>query len=75
MQLLLGVEVGEQRAFLGEAIDVRRLVAHYTEVVGADVVDADVVAPDDEDVRLSLRDLCERRRPQGGGTQAGEDRS
>ena len=50
---LLGVEVGEQRAFLGEAIDVGRLVAHHTEVVGADVVDADVVAPDDEDVRLS----------------------
>ena len=57
---LLGVEVGEQRAFLREAIDVGRLVAHHAEVVGADVVDADVVAPDDEDVRLlaGLLRLC-----------------
>ena len=62
---LLRVGVGEQRAFLGEAIDVGRLVAHDAEVVGADVVDADVVAPDDEDVRLFLRGLRERWRATG----------
>ena len=49
---LLRVGVGEERAFLRDAVDVRRLVAHDAEVVGADVVDADVVAPDDEDVGL-----------------------
>ena len=49
---LLAVPVGEQRAFLRDAVDVRRLVAHHALVVGADVPVADVVAPDDEDVRL-----------------------
>src|SRR5262249_58973618 len=57
---LLGVEVGEQRALLGDAIDVGGAVTHATQAVGADVVDADVVAPDDEDVGLE-RLLCERR--------------
>ena len=37
---------------LGDAVDVGRLVAHHAVVVGADVELADVVAPDDEDVRL-----------------------
>ena len=36
---LLRVGVGEQRAFLGDAVDVRRLVAHDAQAVGADVVD------------------------------------
>ena len=36
---LLRVGVGEERAFLRDAVDVRRLVAHHAEVVGADVVD------------------------------------
>ena len=39
---------------LGDAVDVRRLVAHHAHVVGADVELADVVAPDDEDVGLLL---------------------
>src|SRR5262245_8022945 len=55
---LLRVGVGEQRAFLREAIDVGRAVTHDAVVVGADVVDADVVAPDDEDVRLACFCLC-----------------
>ena len=43
-----------------------RLVAHQAVAVGADVGDADVVAPDDEDVRLAsgrsgCRWLCGRR--------------
>jgi len=37
-----------------KAVDVGRLVAHHAEAVRADVVDADVIAPDDEDVGLLL---------------------
>ena len=40
---LLSVEVGEQRAFLGDPIDIRRAVSHDAEVVGAEVEPADVV--------------------------------
>ena len=50
---VLRVIVGEHHAFLGDAVDVRRLVAHHAERVGADVGLADVVAEDDEDVRLA----------------------
>src|SRR5262249_29355276 len=49
---LLGVAVGEDRPLLGDAVDVGRAVAHHAAVVGADVPVADVVAPEDEDVRL-----------------------
>ena len=55
---LLAVPVGEQRAFLGDAVDVGRLVAHHALVVGADIPVADVVAPDDEDVGLLVRRGC-----------------
>src|ERR1700754_4276536 len=48
---LLTVRVGEQHPFVGQAIDVRRLVAHQAVRVAAEVGDADIVAPDDEDVR------------------------
>ena len=51
---LLPVPVGEEPALTGEAVDVGRPVAHDTEVVGAEVVPADVVAPDDDDVRALL---------------------
>ena len=47
---LLTIEVREQRAFLGEAVDVRCLVAHHAHVVGAEVELADVVSPENEDV-------------------------
>jgi hypothetical protein len=50
---LLAVPVGEQGAFLGDAVDVRGAVAHHALVVGADVPVADVIAPDDEDVGLA----------------------
>ena len=53
---LLGVVIGEGDAFFGNAINVRRLVAHHAAVVVADVPRADVIAPDDEDVGfLALR--------------------
>ncbi len=52
---LLRVGVGEHRSLLSQAVDVRRLVAHHTVVVGADVMHADVITPDDEDVRVFCR--------------------
>ncbi len=56
----LGVIVGEQHAFLGELIEVRRLAGHHAAVVSADVPHADVVAHDDDDV--GLLGLRQRRR-------------
>ena len=55
---LLGIVVGEHHAFLGDAVDVGRLVAHQALRVGADIGLPDVIAPDDDDVgplRLLLR--------------------
>ena len=49
---LLPVIVGEDRALARDPIDVGRAVAHHAAIVGADVPVADVVAHDDEDVRL-----------------------
>ena len=59
---LLGVVVGEHHAFLGHPVDVGRLVAHHPMRVGADVRLADVVAPDDADVRLAVAARPGRRR-------------
>ena len=47
---LLAVPVGEQGAFLGDAVDIGSPVAHLAEVVRADVPVADVVAPENQDV-------------------------
>jgi hypothetical protein len=55
---LFRVIVGEHQAFFGDAVDVRRAVAHQAERVGTDVGLTDVVAEDNEDVRL----LAVRRR-------------
>src|SRR5262249_29639501 len=49
---LLAVPVGEAGALAGDAVDVRRLVPHDAAVVATRVEPANVVAPDDEDVRL-----------------------
>ncbi len=57
---LLAVIVGEDHAFLGDAVDVGRPVAHQAHRVGADVGLADVVAPDDENVGLVLGEACYR---------------
>ena len=48
---LLAVVVREQAALSGDPVDVGRLVTHHALVVGADVPVADVVAPQDQDVR------------------------
>src|SRR6185295_14395754 len=47
----LAVVVREADALHADAIDVRRPVAHHAQAVRADVLPADVVAPDDENVR------------------------
>jgi hypothetical protein len=44
--------VGEHRTFAGDAVDVRRTVAHDSEAVGADVLPSHVVGKQDQDVRL-----------------------
>ncbi len=59
---LLGVVVGEDHALLCKTVDVRRPVAHQTHRIGADVRLADVVTPDDDDVRPLV--LRRRRRGQ-----------
>ena len=78
----LAVVIGEEHAFLGDAVDVGR-PAHHAVRVRADVPHADVVAQDDEDVgspsgrcrwvllRLSRRDRSSRtccRHGSDGGT-------
>ena len=52
---LLAVVIGEENALLADAINVRRLVTHHAAVVVADVLGADVVAPDDQDVGFLAR--------------------
>ena len=49
---LLAVRVGEPHALVGDPVDVRRPVAHQPVAVATEVRDPDVIAPDDEDVRL-----------------------
>src|SRR6516164_2641598 len=49
----LGVIIGEAHAVGGELVEVRRLARHDALMVGADVEPADIVAHDDENVRLS----------------------
>ena len=59
---LLSIIIGENRTFVGNAIDVGRPVSHHPAVVGADVPVADVVRHNDENVRL-LRLLSQGRAP------------
>src|SRR5215470_18091935 len=51
---LLGIVVGELRAFLPDAVDVRRFPHHQALVIDARLHPADVVAHDEEDVGLCL---------------------
>ena len=55
---LLAIPVGEQRAFLRDAVNVGRLVAHHPAVIATRVVPADVIAPKDEDVGFLIRCLA-----------------
>ena len=58
---LLAVVVGEAGALGGDPVDVRGAVAHQPVAVAAEVADADVVAPDDEDVRGLGHGVSSRR--------------
>jgi hypothetical protein len=49
---LFGVIVGKQHAFLGDAVDIGRVIAHQSMRVARQVRLPDIVAPDDEDIRL-----------------------
>src|SRR5579862_2854626 len=51
---LLSVVIGEGDAFVAYTVDVGRSVAHLSEAVVADVPPADVIALEDENVRLAL---------------------
>ena len=55
----LRVIVGEQHAFLGDLVEVRRATRHHAAVIRADVPHADVVTHDDDDVGLRGR-ACAR---------------
>ena len=59
---LVAVVVEEADPLVGDAVDVRRAIAHEAVAVGADVTDTDIVAPDHEDVG-----------PFGGGGADGSD--
>src|SRR5262249_13633802 len=52
---LLAIPVGEDRTLLADAIDIGRLVAHDTQVVGDEVRPAAVVTHDKEDIRPAAR--------------------
>ena len=52
---LLTVILQEANPFLANSIDVRRLIPEQAITVSADVGDADVVTPDDKDVRFARR--------------------
>src|SRR5271165_233149 len=49
---LLRLVVREQRALVGQSVNVGSFVAHHALVIGTDVPIADVITEDDEDVRL-----------------------
>ena len=49
---LLGVVLQEANSLLANPVNVGRFVAHQPIAIGADIGDADVVAEDDQDVRL-----------------------
>ena len=46
------VIIGEQHAFGGDLVEIRRAACHHAAVIGAEIPDADVVAHDDDDVGL-----------------------
>src|SRR6516225_3649408 len=45
---LLSIGVCKQNPLLGNPVDIGGLVTHYAMIIGADVVNTDVVAPDDK---------------------------
>ena len=60
------VMIAEHSPFLGNAIDVGCAVAHDTTTVNAQVGEADIVTPDDDDIGLLLLSLRGWRNSSGG---------
>jgi hypothetical protein len=52
---LLPVPVREQSTFLCDSINVRRLVSHHSPMIGAGIIPADIVTPDDVNIGFVLR--------------------
>ena len=52
---LVAVVVGKAHALFGNAVDIRRAIAHDPVAVGADIGNADIVAPDDQNIGLICR--------------------
>src|SRR5262249_833468 len=56
---LFAVRVGKADAFVGDAIDVGRAIAHHAAAVAAQVPNAEIVAPNPADVGLlGFRHVC-----------------
>ena len=49
---LLAIVIRKNGTFVGNAVDVRRVVAHHAAIVGGDIPVADVIGHDDQDIRL-----------------------
>src|SRR6516225_1272924 len=63
---LLGISIREERAFLSYAVNVGRVITHQTQVISTDVRVANVIPPDDENVRfLACYARVRRRRVSG----------
>jgi len=58
----LGVMVREHDALSGDAVDVRRPIAHRTVAIGADILPPHIIWKNDEDVRLLVMRLSGRQR-------------
>ncbi len=68
-----GVVVGEDRALGRKLVDVGRATGHQTAVVGTDVPHADVIAHDQDNVRLILSvGSSGRQRGQHGNRECGQ---
>jgi hypothetical protein len=49
---LLRIVVGEEAAFIGDPIDVGRSITHHAVAKFADIPDADIVAPEYQNIGL-----------------------
>lgn len=70
---VLRIIIGEHHAFIGEAVDVRRPVAHHAERIGADVRLTDIVAEDNQNV--GFRGVLREGRAGRHGNRRGQHRS
>ena len=52
---LLGIGIGEERAFGSDTVDIRRGAAHHAAMIGADVPGTDIVSPDNQNIGFLRR--------------------